>query len=251
MWCFPRLPKELELLYSIYIIYTFLVDDEEPNVSDYTSLVTMGTAPTPFMSSFRHHLDKMKNGFSNEEYWHFLKGLIDFIMMTRIENLLHGRVQTLSKSSIHFPWNWKQLATSAPPHIAMALRSYSDLVLKKEVECELERYMSFVNDLCSWYKERVMGDEMTYEEAFSYIRTESTHDALRHVLDECIGCIERCRKICSREPEMLNSVDHFLVGYFHWHLITGRYQLAQFLQVIDLLLLGIRHQLTIHRLLFL
>ncbi|KAI0126322.1 hypothetical protein BJ170DRAFT_670714 [Xylariales sp. AK1849] len=131
MWFCPRLPKDLELMYTIYFLYGFLVDDEEPQVSDYMSLVTMDTAPTPFMASFRSHLDKMKENFSEEEYWYFLKGFIDFILMTRIEYSLHGRVHTLSKSSINFPWHWKQLATSATPHIYMALRNFSDLVLEK------------------------------------------------------------------------------------------------------------------------
>ncbi|KAF7927780.1 uncharacterized protein EAE98_006162 [Botrytis deweyae] len=188
MWFSPRLPRELEIMYTIYFIYTFLVDDEEPQVSDYTSLVTMETAPTSFMASFRSHLDTMKKHFSDEEYWYFLKGVIDFILMTRIEHLLHGR-------------------------------------------CELERYMSFVNDLCSWYKERVVGDEVTYEEINSHIQSENSHKGLQHLLDEAIGCMERCREICSDETEILKSVDYFLVGYFQWHLVTGRYKLAPFLQI--------------------
>lgn len=235
MWFFPRLPKELELLYSIYFIYTLLVDDEEPQVSDYLSLITTDTAPTPFMASFRSHLDKMKEDFTDEEYWYFLKGLIDFILMTRIEHLLHGRVHTLSHSSVHFPWHWKQPATSAPPHIAMALRDHNDLVLKKQIECELERYMSFVNDLCSWYKERVIGDELTYEEIVSHVRSETIHEVLHHLLEEIIGCMERCREICSLDIKVLKSVDFFLVGYFHWHLINGRYKLGPFLPVSGIL----------------
>ncbi|KAM0153611.1 hypothetical protein ACHAQE_007542, partial [Botrytis cinerea] len=236
MWFSPRLQGGFEVLYTIHFIYTFLVDDEELQVSDYTSLVTMETAPAPFMVSFRSHLDKMKKHFSGKEYWYFLKGLIDFILMTRIENLIHGRVHTLSKSSVHFPWYWKQLATSAAPHTTMVLRNHSDLVLKKQIECELERYMSFINDLCSWYKERVIRDEVTYEEMNSHIRSENSHKGLQHLLDETIGCVERCKEICSDDAEILKSVDYFLVEYFQWHLVTGRYKLAPFLQVIRTLL---------------
>jgi hypothetical protein len=230
MWFYTPLGLKQENLITIYIIYTFLADDEEPNVSDYTPLFCPGTTAIPFIASFGLHLEKMKESFSDEESWYLLRGLIDYVRMTRLEFALQGRISTLSKASKRFPWHWKQQATSASPYVALILRPCSNLIVQKQLEVELERYMSFVNDICSWYKERVIHTETTYEEMHSFIFSKSTQESFQHLLDETVISVDRCQKICLDE-ETLEIINFFFVGYLYWHLTVDRYKLSVFIDV--------------------
>lgn len=85
-------------------------------------------------------------------------------------------------------------------------------------------YVSYVNDILSFYKEELAGETANYIHERAYVTGKSIPDTLRNLINETASAVERVRDILG-EGEARAAFENFAAGYIRVHTGNPRYHL--------------------------
>jgi hypothetical protein len=108
--------------------------------------------------------------------------------------------------------------------------------LQRYLACipDLVSYINYTNDVTSFYKESIVGEErVNYICNVAKARGISHGEALRLVSRDVCETVKRIRLVVREEPELREVVEDFFRGYVLFHLNQPRYQMMEL--VADLL----------------
>ncbi|GBE82195.1 predicted protein [Sparassis crispa] len=88
------------------------------------------------------------------------------------------------------------------------------------------RYINYVNDILSFYKEELEGETGNYIGDRGLVEGKSALEVLREVIDETVGAAERVRRILG-EGEARDAWENFVRGYTSFHISSPRYRLQE------------------------
>ena len=93
----------------------------------------------------------------------------------------------------------------------------------------LGNVISYINDILSFYKERVLRQEANT--LISNLAEENGRDVIASLKDVCTHTVAMTRDIrqgyASEGGALLEAVDSYIDGYIKWHLETDRYHLSE------------------------
>ncbi|KUJ09761.1 terpenoid synthase [Mollisia scopiformis] len=93
---------------------------------------------------------------------------------------------------------------------------------------ELMRFMEDVNDMMSFYKECMVGDE---QENSLCLHARSKGQSLLRSLEEyrtsALACMERIRDLLTENEGLRMRVEEFMMGYMGFHYTDSRYRLGE------------------------
>ncbi|KZT73360.1 terpenoid synthase [Daedalea quercina L-15889] len=97
-------------------------------------------------------------------------------------------------------------------------------------------YVSYVNDILSFYKEELAGEEDNYIHERALATGSSASNALQGVIDDTIAAVKRVRSVLG-SGEAREAWENFAAGYIRVHTDNPRYRLKEILggeYIIDL-----------------
>ncbi|EMD37621.1 hypothetical protein CERSUDRAFT_154363 [Gelatoporia subvermispora B] len=91
-------------------------------------------------------------------------------------------------------------------------------------------YLSYLNDIMSFYKEEVAGDQGTYVLDRACTTGKMHVEALYEVVDDTVDIVKRVRRI-PREGPARDAWDTFVTAYIAFHTNTPKYRLQEIMDV--------------------
>jgi len=85
-------------------------------------------------------------------------------------------------------------------------------------------YISYVNDILSFYKEELAGETANYIHERAFVTGKSVPDTLYDVIDDTVAALERARDILG-EGQARAAFENFAAGYIRVHTGNPRYRL--------------------------
>jgi len=234
---YPFLPSSTHREISIFTTYLFIIDDygdeEEDDLQHFTSALVTGQAqPNAILRTFLEFLPSLKAHYGPYAYDMFVKSTIEFINGCLLEQRLNHKFQTPAYAT-SFPRFFRLKTGYADPYAHFLFPEY----MWQEKEClqvylpclpDLINYINHSNDLISFYKESILGNER-FNYICNYAKAERipVTEALRRTAEDTLESVRRIRKVLDGHPEMLQSVECFVQGFLTYHLLCPRYRIIE------------------------
>lgn len=87
------------------------------------------------------------------------------------------------------------------------------------------RFINYINDLFSYYKEAMDGDTTNYLSRYSRVHGLSMSHALRDLVDNIMSALGRIRALLPEGTQEREAWEHFAAGYVQFHTQSKRYRL--------------------------
>ncbi|KIK53242.1 hypothetical protein GYMLUDRAFT_77496 [Collybiopsis luxurians FD-317 M1] len=105
--------------------------------------------------------------------------------------------------------------------------AHPDMSVYVQVLPDMDDFINLGNDILSFYKEDLAGDEMTYVAFRAKISGKHPLRVVSEMVDEITHSHERILAVLSDHPEALKWWLTFEKGYIGWHLSMKRYRLSE------------------------
>ncbi|TFK66370.1 terpenoid synthase [Pluteus cervinus] len=92
---------------------------------------------------------------------------------------------------------------------------------------ELINCCNYVNDVLSFYKEEIVGEQANFVTNMANCHRISKIDALRRLAEDTAADALRAMKIVSGHPGAYKAAQAFVQGYIVFHLASPRYKLTE------------------------
>ncbi|KAL0568717.1 hypothetical protein V5O48_013270 [Marasmius crinis-equi] len=106
-------------------------------------------------------------------------------------------------------------------------QTHPDMSVYVQVLPDMDDFINLGNDILSFYKEDLAGDEMTYVAFRAKISGKDSIRVVSEMVDEITRSHERILAVLSDYPEALKWWLTFEKGYIGWHLSLKRYRLSE------------------------
>ncbi|KAF2680331.1 terpenoid synthase [Lentithecium fluviatile CBS 122367] len=234
--CYPFAEKDIQVAYGIHATYVLFIDDiihELGNALDEfeTRLVSGKPQKSPILQSLVNFL--LDNDTYMGPYAAAMntKATIEFICGCIMERDYDGKVVP-PVGAKKFPSYFREKTGYTEPYAHFcfpeAIFPEKDY-LHVYMPCiqDLIEFISYANDILSFYKESVVGDErLNYVCNIANTHGLSAADALGLVCKNVTENVTTVRKVLRDYPEMKDTVDEFFRGYIAWYLNQKRYKLT-------------------------
>jgi len=89
------------------------------------------------------------------------------------------------------------------------------------------RYVNYVNDLFSYYKEARDGETANYLSLYGKVHGKTTDQTLMHLVDVITSAYHAIREILKEDTAERSAWEHFAAGYVQFHVQSRRYRLDE------------------------
>lgn len=164
-----------------------------------------------------------------------IRATIDFVEASQLE----ARVHTQPRGAVSFPWYLRFKTGIAEP---WALQTFPEDVFPEEKYLDLYlpaipalcNFINQGNDIMSFYKEAIVGDEKhNYVCSVAVVQGISAEEALVMAIESVVSSVEEVRAVLAPYPELLEYANSFIGGFVGWHFNENeRYHLDE-LEITD------------------
>ncbi len=237
--CYPFANKDIQVAYGIHATYVLFIDDIIHELGDALDefearLVSGRPQKSPILQSLVGFL--LDNGTYMGPYAAAMntKATIEFVCGCIMERDYDGKVVP-PLGAKKFPGYFREKTGYTEPYAHFCFpeamfpeRNY----LQVYMPCiqDLIEFISYANDILSFYKESVVGTErLNYVCNIANTHGLGAADALRLVCKNVTENVLTTRKVLKGYPDMRDTVDEFFRGYVAWYLNQQRYKLTDIL----------------------
>jgi len=234
--CYPFAQKDIQVAYGIHATYVLFIDDIVHELGDALDefearLVSGRPQKSPILQSLVYFL--LENSTYMGPYAAAMntKATIEFICGCIMERDYDGKVEP-PVGAKKFPGYFREKTGYTEPYAHFCFPEATcpeKEYLHVYMPCiqDLIEFISYANDILSFYKESVVGDErLNYVCNIANTHGLSISDALKLVCENVTENVLTVRKVLEHYPEMRDSVDEFFRGYIAWYLNQKRYKLT-------------------------
>ncbi|KAH8704352.1 isoprenoid synthase domain-containing protein [Phaeosphaeriaceae sp. PMI808] len=237
--CYPFAEKHIQVAYGIHATYVLFIDDIVHELGDALDefevrLVSGRPQKSPILQSLVNFL--LDNDTYMGPYAASMntKATIEFVSGCILERDYDGKVIP-PVGAKKFPGYFREKTGYTEPYAHFCFPE--ELFREKDylhvyMPCiqDLIEFISYANDILSFYKETVVGTErLNYVCNIANTHGLSAADALRLVCKNVTENVLTTRKVLKDYPEMRDTVDVFFRGYVAWYLNQKRYKLTDIL----------------------
>ncbi|CZT48377.1 uncharacterized protein RSE6_09062 [Rhynchosporium secalis] len=234
--CYPFAEKDIQVAYGIHATYVLFIDDIIHELGDSLDefaarLVTGQPQKSPILQSLVNFL--LDNSSYMGPYASAMntKATIEFISGCMMERDYDGKIVP-PVGAKKFPGYFREKTGYTEPYAHFCFpektcpeKEYLHVYLPCVMD--LIEFISYANDILSFYKETVVGDErLNYICNIANTHGLSASDALKLVCQQVTDNVLTTRKVLKDYPEMLATTDEFFRGYIAWYLNQTRYKLT-------------------------
>ncbi|XHG03067.1 hypothetical protein AWENTII_006388 [Aspergillus wentii] len=226
--CWPRVPHDVKIAASIFAIYNTFIEDISGDIQDeirrFAFNLTAGQRQTsPVLQSLQDFLPGLRMLFGPCAYSVIISGVIHFLNGCLIEQRYDGKLE-VPAGAVNFPSYFRQKTGNAEALVQFVFpeETYPEDVYLKQYLLVIPDFcdaLNYINDILSFYKESVIGDEqLNYISNVSKVRGISPADALRLTCSSVVQTMGNIRKTLSGNQRMVEDIELSLKGYVQWHL---------------------------------
>jgi hypothetical protein len=240
--CYPFAEKDIQVAYGIHATYVLFIDDIIHELGDALDefevrLVSGKPQKSPILQSLVHFL--LDNNTYMGPYAAAMntKATIEFICGCIMERDYDGKVEP-PVGAKKFPGYFREKTGYTEPYAHFCFPEATcpeKEYLHVYMPCiqDLIEFISYANDILSFYKESIVADErLNYICNIANTHGLSVCDALKLVCEQVTENVLTTRKVLKDHPEMRDTVDEFFRGYIAWYLNQKRYKLTD-IEVVD------------------
>ncbi|THU86671.1 terpenoid synthase [Dendrothele bispora CBS 962.96] len=170
-------------------------------------------------------------------YWHWdhicansmVCAALEFISGTAMEDKDEIQRMVPHPAALNWP-RFLRMKTGIAPAYSYAVfpkSHHPDTSVFVQALPDMDDFINLGNDILSFYKEALDGDQMTYVAFRAKITNKHPICVVSEMVDEITQSHERIVAILSGHPEALKWWLTFEKGYIGWHLDLQRYKLAE------------------------
>ncbi|KZV67270.1 terpenoid synthase [Peniophora sp. CONT] len=104
-------------------------------------------------------------------------------------------------------------------------KDHPDLVNYVQAIPEITIFINFLNDVLSFYKEEMDGEQHNYCQMMSRVSERPPISVLEDVAREALSSAKVAEQIMADSPAALKAFKDYIQGYIRWHLDVARYRL--------------------------
>ncbi|KAH9944601.1 isoprenoid synthase domain-containing protein [Amylocystis lapponica] len=246
-------PHEITATIIAATAYNHISDfDTKVQIALYTSLLTsmdhpeiMGSLPFDRLhdklfagtlqteSDMFGHLSRILMGMWNH-YPRFaassiLRSTLQYINVTILENETRNAVlSTQALSFVEYRRDSSGISDAYASFIWEKSR-FPDVQVYIRVLPDVGKYINYVNDILSFYKEELAGETGNYIHDRATISRKTAHETLHEVIDETVDALCRVRDVLG-EGEARDAWENFARGYIGFHTGSPRYRLQEIIE---------------------
>ncbi|KAJ9661065.1 hypothetical protein H2198_002224 [Neophaeococcomyces mojaviensis] len=222
---------------AIFTTYLFIIDDygEEmtTDLQSFTTLLVSGKRQSNvILGALVEFLPSLKAHYGPFAYDMFVKSTIEFVNGCILELRLDQQFETPAHAT-SFPRYFRLKTGYADPyaHFLFSEEMWAETKsLHQYLPCipDLVNFINHVNDLLSFYKESIIGQER-FNYVYNHARAQcvSPATALRDTAESTLSSIRNVREVLKQEPGLLRHVDRFVCGFITYHILCPRYHLGE------------------------
>ncbi|KAL0565469.1 hypothetical protein V5O48_016558 [Marasmius crinis-equi] len=154
---------------------------------------------------------------------------LEFISGTVMEDKEEIETMPLHPSAENWPRFLRAKTGVAPgySHAVFPRTAHPDMSAYVQVLPDMDNFLTHGNDILSFYKEDLAGEEMSYVAVRARISGKDPLRVISEMVDEITRSHERIIAVLSDHPEALKWWLTFEKGYIWWHLSLKRYRLSE------------------------
>ncbi|KAK7740949.1 hypothetical protein SLS53_005012 [Cytospora paraplurivora] len=229
--CFPNHPFEVKVWIGIFTWLATLCDDAAScdTVDDIQGLqermLKGEKQPTVITQAFADHVRKAY------DYWEPL--VANLIVSRAFEFLtstaLSARIDdwTPDKGGQNFPWYLRDKGGVGEAYawFTFPKAKYPDMRVPIQAMADMNKIISLVNDVLSFYKEELNGDVDNYIHSQAAYNGIDIIESLKWTAKDAIDCARRIEQVLEGKGEYEKAWKQHSRGYIEMHLMRGRYRL--------------------------
>ncbi|KAL4808096.1 isoprenoid synthase domain-containing protein [Aspergillus unguis] len=235
--CYPFASRDSRISFGIHSTYLLLIDDIGHQIP--TALATFGSnlaagkaQDSPVLQSFAEWLtegDKYMGPFANAMN---IKCAIEFVHGCLLENTYNDNMQ-IPRHAVNFPAYLRAKTGFTEPYAFFCYPQdlYPEdkyLQIYLPAMQDLCEYVNYCNDILSFYKESVVGEErLNYVCNYASAHGVSLLEALRQISASVVRNVQNIRLILADHEDVLGDTEAFIQGYAAWYLLQNRYRLHE------------------------
>ncbi|KAH9944602.1 isoprenoid synthase domain-containing protein [Amylocystis lapponica] len=158
-----------------------------------------------------------------------LGSTLQFINVTILEN--ETRSAVLSTQALSFI-EYRRALSGVPDAYASFIwdkSRFPDVQVYIRILPDVGIYISYVNDILSFYKEELAGETGNYVHDRATVSNKTAHETLREVIDETVAAMCRIRDVLG-DGEARDAWESFARGYIAFHASSPRYRLQEIIE---------------------
>ncbi|EMD31358.1 hypothetical protein CERSUDRAFT_78286 [Gelatoporia subvermispora B] len=162
-----------------------------------------------------------------------LTSTLDFINMCFVENTSHSSIVPASPDSLPFIEYRRIYGTGLGAAYAVFIwekEQFPDEKIFLKAMPDIMAFVSYVNDIMSFYKEESVGEEGTYITDRARTSSKSHVETLHEVVNETVAAANRVRKLLDEGPAR-DVWDKFVRNFITFHASSPRYRLREIMDV--------------------
>lgn len=231
--CYPFAERDIQVAYGIHATYVLFIDDIIYELGDAMDefevrLITGKPQKSPILQSLVNFLAVNNTYLGPYGSAMNTKATIEFISGCIMERDYDGKVKP-PVGAKKFPGYFREKTGYTEPyaHFCFPEAMFPEKeFLHVYLPCvqDLIEFISYANDILSFYKESVVGTErLNYVCNVANTHGLSAVDALKLVCKEVTENVLTTRNTLKDYPKMRDTVDEFFRGYVAWYLNQKRY----------------------------
>ncbi|KAJ7744106.1 isoprenoid synthase domain-containing protein [Mycena metata] len=229
---YSRHPFEVKLAFALYVWFAFYIDDNPDRavLEDYQRRVLLGL---PQEESPVQHLHEVLGGLY--QHWDpfcanaMSCAALEFITATVLEVRTEVSEMTVRPTATRWPGYLRAKSGMAPGFSCAAFPTsgHPDISSYIQVLPDMDDYICLVNDILSFYKEELVGENINYVHVRSKMTGKTPHRVLVEMVREVGDIHARIAATLAGHPEALASWEILEHGFIAWHFSIERYKLSQ------------------------
>ncbi|KAL4803363.1 isoprenoid synthase domain-containing protein [Aspergillus unguis] len=235
--CFPNHDPGLQEILAKFCFYFCAVDDMVSDLiaplKSFSRNIVLGKPHgVPILDAWTANLQTLYQYFGYHGADSVLSSTCEYLTETVFEFETANTLQ-VHRAATKFPHYLRMRTGLAAGGIAMICpeREFPEsrcLPLFNQAMPDLMEFICFINDVFSFYKECIVGEERG-NYVYVYARANGIHveQALEDLAERTVGCVRNTRDILASEPEMLRYVEDYIRGNIVSNVCLPRYRLAE------------------------
>ncbi|KAI1126966.1 isoprenoid synthase domain-containing protein [Nemania abortiva] len=231
--CYPSHPLAIRVYTGIFTWLAVLVDDgacKDPNLwQDFMIRFQTGLEQaTPLAQAWADYL--------RLSYQYYSPIVANFIITSSLNftnaNALEGSELPFMRRTTggeNWPYYLRDKDGVAEAYVWMTFPKelYPDVSSYMEAIPDMNKYISFVNDILSFYKEEKAGEKDNYMHSRAFYEAKDVYTVFKEVVQESVDAHRRIQVVlCGREPYARAWHEHAM-GFVAMHKAMGRYKLHE------------------------